>query len=66
MSGTAKVTIDGEESILRKGESAYIPMGTKHRLENCGKLSLHIIESQIGDYLEEDDIVRFEDAFGRI
>ena len=65
VSGTAKVTLNDQEIILAKGESTYIPIGTKHRLENVGKLPLHIIESQIGDYLEEDDIVRHDDDFGR-
>lgn len=65
VSGTAKITLNDTEIILAKGESTHIPIGTKHRLENIGKLPLHIIESQIGDYLEEDDIVRFDDDFGR-
>ncbi len=65
VSGTAKVTLNDTEIILAKGESTHIPIGTKHRLENIGKLPLHIIESQIGDYLEEDDIIRFDDDFGR-
>lgn len=65
VSGTAKVTLNDKEIILAKGESTYIPIGTKHRLENVGKVPLHIIESQIGDYLEEDDIVRYDDDFGR-
>ncbi|MCK9272194.1 mannose-1-phosphate guanylyltransferase/mannose-6-phosphate isomerase [Candidatus Gracilibacteria bacterium] len=63
--GTAVVTVGEEEKIVRKGESVFIPSGFKHRLENKGKTELHIIESQIGDYLEEDDIVRFDDDFGR-
>lgn len=66
VSGTAKVTLNDKEFLLQKWESTYIPIGTKHRLENPGKLELHLIESQIGDYLEEDDIVRFDDDFGRI
>jgi mannose-1-phosphate guanylyltransferase / mannose-6-phosphate isomerase len=66
VTGTAKVTLNEREIILAKGESTYIPIGTKHRLENVGKIPLHIIESQIGDYLEEDDIVRYDDDFGRI
>ncbi|MDD2487442.1 MAG: mannose-1-phosphate guanylyltransferase/mannose-6-phosphate isomerase [Candidatus Gracilibacteria bacterium] len=65
VSGTALVTIGNEEKIVRKGESVFIPAGVKHRLENSGKVDLHLIESQIGDYLEEDDIVRFDDDFGR-
>lgn len=65
VSGTAKVTLNDKEVILTKGESTYIPIWIKHRLENVGKIPLHIIESQIGDYLEEDDIVRYDDDFGR-
>ena len=63
--GTARV-IRGEETILlSENESAYIPIGTRHRLENPGKLPLEIIEVQSGAYLGEDDIVRFEDTYGR-
>lgn len=65
VSGTAIVTVGEEEKIVRKGESVFVPTGTKHRLENPGRTTLHLIESQIGDYLEEDDIVRFNDDFGR-
>ncbi|MCX7781661.1 MAG: cupin domain-containing protein, partial [Negativicutes bacterium] len=63
--GTAKVTIGEEEKMVHKNESVFIPPSTKHRLENPGKLPLEIIEVQNGDYLEEDDIVRFEDVYGR-
>lgn len=63
--GTAKVTVGDKEFILSKGESTFIPIGTKHRLENPGNIPLEIIEVQIGDYLGEDDIVRFADDFGR-
>lgn len=66
VSWTAKVTLNDKEFLLRKWESTYIPIWTKHRLENPGKVDLHIIESQIGDYLEEDDIIRFDDDFGRV
>lgn len=65
VSWTAVVTVWEEVKIVRKGESVYIPSGFKHRLENPGKLELHLIESQIWDYLEEDDIVRFDDDFWR-
>ncbi len=65
VSGTARVEVDGNSILLRKGESTFIPTGSQHRLENPGKITLHLIESQIGDYLEEDDIVRFSDDFGR-
>ena len=51
--------------ILNKNESTYIPLGTKHRLTNIGKNSLIIIEVQSGDYLGEDDIIRFKDKYGR-
>ncbi len=64
--GTAKVTVDDKEFLLRKGESTFIPIGSRHRLENPGKVTLEIIEVQIGDYLGEDDIVRFADDFGRV
>jgi mannose-1-phosphate guanylyltransferase/mannose-6-phosphate isomerase len=56
----------GEETyLLTENESTYIPPGTRHRLENPGKLPLEIIEVQSGTYLGEDDIVRFDDAYGR-
>jgi len=64
--GTATVELDNKEFILRPNESTYIPIGTKHRLSNFGKISLEIVEVQVGEYLEEDDIIRFEDDFGRI
>jgi mannose-1-phosphate guanylyltransferase/mannose-6-phosphate isomerase len=63
--GMAKVTVDGEEKFVRSGESIFIREGQKHRLENPGKIPLEIIEVQMGPYLEEDDIIRFEDSFGR-
>lgn len=64
--GTAKVT-NGEKSfLLRENESTYIPMGEVHRLENPGKIDLELIEVQSGGYLGEDDIVRFEDGYGRM
>ena len=63
--GTAKI-VNGEQVIfLEENESTYVPKTTRHRLENPGKVPLHIIEVQIGPYLEEDDIVRFDDDFGR-
>ena len=65
VSGTASVQIGDSERILAKGESVYIPTGVVHRLANPGKVALHLIESQVGDYLEEDDIVRLEDRYGR-
>lgn len=63
--GTAKVTIDDEVKFVRAGESIFIREGQKHRLENTGKTPLEIIEVQMGEYLEEDDIVRFYDEYGR-
>ncbi len=63
--GTAKVTIGEQIFLLKENQSSYIPIGTKHRLENLGKTHLEMIEVQSGDYLGEDDITRFEDAYGR-
>jgi mannose-1-phosphate guanylyltransferase/mannose-6-phosphate isomerase len=63
--GTAKVERNGETLLLGENESTYISMGTSHRLENPGRIPLHLVEVQTGPYLEEDDIVRFEDAYGR-
>jgi mannose-1-phosphate guanylyltransferase/mannose-1-phosphate guanylyltransferase/mannose-6-phosphate isomerase len=63
--GTAKVTCGDEITTLEANQSTYIPIGTRHRLENPGDEALEIIEVQSGDYLGEDDIVRFEDVYGR-
>jgi mannose-1-phosphate guanylyltransferase/mannose-6-phosphate isomerase len=63
--GTAKIRRGDEEMILTEDQSTYIPLGTAHRLENPGKIPLHLIEVQSGSYLGEDDIVRFEDSYGR-
>lgn len=63
--GMAKVTVDGEEMLVSAGESIYMKAGQKHRLENPGKIPLEIIEIQMGDYLEEDDIIRLEDEYKR-
>jgi mannose-1-phosphate guanylyltransferase/mannose-6-phosphate isomerase len=65
VSGTARVTCGEKVSLLSENESTYIPIGMNHRLENPGKLPLHIIEVQSGSYLGEDDIVRFEDIYQR-
>ncbi|HNH90764.1 MAG TPA: cupin domain-containing protein, partial [Thiobacillaceae bacterium] len=65
VSGTARVTRDGVEELLSENQSTYIPLGTTHRLENPGKVPLHLIEVQSGSYLGEDDIVRFEDVYKR-
>lgn len=63
--GTAKVTLNDNTLMLQEDESTYIPLGTRHRLENPGRIPLEIIEIQTGSYLGEDDIVRFEDTYGR-
>jgi mannose-1-phosphate guanylyltransferase/mannose-6-phosphate isomerase len=65
VSGTARVTCGDTVSLLTENESTYIPIGMNHRLENPGKLPLHLIEVQSGSYLGEDDIVRFEDVYKR-
>ncbi len=64
--GIAKVELNQEISLLKKNESIYIPLGTKHRLSNPGETPLIVIEVQSGEYLGEDDIVRFEDEYGRL
>jgi mannose-1-phosphate guanylyltransferase/mannose-6-phosphate isomerase len=64
--GTAKVTRDDETILVRENESVYIPLGAVHRLENPGKIMLEVIEVQSGGYLGEDDIVRFDDTYGRV
>lgn len=66
VSGTAKVTNGDKDIILTENQSTYIPVGVIHALENPGKVSLELIEVQSGSYLGEDDIVRFEDKYGRI
>jgi len=68
--GVAKVILEDENGNLREyfvheNESIYVPKSTKHRLENPGKIPLEVIEVQIGEYLEEDDIIRFSDVYGR-
>ncbi|KAF1086056.1 Alginate biosynthesis protein AlgA [Sporotomaculum syntrophicum] len=63
--GTAMVTVEGVESFVRSGESTFVKSGLKHRLENPGKILLEVIEVQLGEYLEENDIVRIDDDFGR-
>lgn len=65
VSGTARVTLDDEVFLLRQNESTFIKMGAKHRLENPGNIELVIIESQVGEYTGEDDIVRIEDDYKR-
>jgi mannose-1-phosphate guanylyltransferase/mannose-6-phosphate isomerase len=63
--GTALVTCDDKQFLLQANQSTFIPLGAKHRLENPGKTPLRLIEVQSGSYLGEDDIVRFEDTYGR-
>jgi len=65
ISGVAKVSREDEVYLIHMNESTYIPVNTKHRLENPGKGLLQIIEVQNGEYVEEDDIERFEDDYGR-
>ena len=65
VSGTARITRGDEVFLLEENQSTYIPIGARHRIENPGKITLHMIEVQSGTYLGEDDIVRFEDIYGR-
>lgn len=65
VSGTAQITVAEETKILSENESIYIPLGKTHCLENPGKIPLELIEVQSGSYLGEDDIVRFDDVYGR-
>lgn len=66
VSGTALVTVHDKVTLLRENESTYIELGVEHRLENPGRIPLVVIEIQTGSYLGEDDIVRFEDTYGRV
>jgi len=66
VNGSALVTRDEETFLVRENESVYLPLGCRHRLENPGKIPLALIEVQSGAYLGEDDIVRFEDTYGRV
>jgi mannose-1-phosphate guanylyltransferase/mannose-6-phosphate isomerase len=63
--GTARVTCGDKTFLLSENESTYVPIGAAHRIENPGKVPLHIVEVRSGTYLGEDDIVRYEDAYGR-
>jgi mannose-1-phosphate guanylyltransferase / mannose-6-phosphate isomerase len=65
VNGTAEVTVGDKVILLTENQSTYIPLGETHRLRNPGKVPLEIIEVQSGSYLGEDDIVRFEDTYGR-
>lgn len=62
VSGTAKVTCNDEEKLLQQKESTYVPMNTRHRLENPGVIPLVMIEVQNGEYLGDDDIIRFSEG----
>ena len=63
--GTAEVALEGEIKLLRQGESMFVRSGMRHRLKNPGIIPLEVIEVQLGEYLEEDDIIRFDDDYGR-
>ncbi len=65
VSGTARVTVGEKETVLGENQSVYIPLGEVHRLENPGRIPLDLIEVQVGSYLGEDDIVRYEDVYNR-
>ena len=64
--GTALIERDGKKELIGENQSTYIPFGCKHRLTNPGRMPVELIEVQSGTYLGEDDIVRFEDCYGRI
>ena len=66
VSGTAEVQLNDSKQLLGENQSTYIPLGCMHRLSNPGKIPLKIIEVQCGSYLEENDIERFDDDFGRV
>ncbi|MEM6662334.1 MAG: cupin domain-containing protein, partial [Pseudomonadota bacterium] len=65
VSGTARVTVDDDVRLMTENQSVYIPLGAVHRLDNPGKVDLHLIEVQSGAYLGEDDIIRYEDIYAR-
>jgi mannose-1-phosphate guanylyltransferase/mannose-6-phosphate isomerase len=64
--GVAEIVLDGKIMTLRENESVYIPKGSVHRLANPGSEPLEVVEVQTGDYLEEDDITRYEDIYARV
>ncbi|WP_269609035.1 mannose-1-phosphate guanylyltransferase/mannose-6-phosphate isomerase [Prochlorococcus marinus] len=66
VNGTALIEKNGEKQLLTENESTFIPLGCKHRLSNPGRMKLELIEVQSGTYLDEEDIIRFEDSYGRI
>ena len=65
LSGTAKVTLDGNTYLLTENQSTFIPIGAQHMLENPGKIPLELLEIQSGSYLGDDDIIRTKDHYGR-
>ena len=65
VAGTAKVTVNEEILLLEPNQNVHIPLGARHRMENPGTVPMHLIEVQCGSYLGEDDIVRYEDVYGR-
>lgn len=65
VSGTAKVTVDGDTKLLTENQSVYVPLGAVHRMENPGKVPMILIEVQTGAYVGEDDIIRYEDVYAR-
>jgi mannose-1-phosphate guanylyltransferase / mannose-6-phosphate isomerase len=65
VAGTARITVDDQVLLLEPNQSVHIPLGAKHRMENPGEVPMHLIEVQCGGYLGEDDIVRYEDVYGR-
>ena len=65
MKGVAEVTVGTDVHNVHENESVQIPIGSKHRLANPGKIPLELIEVQVGSYLGEDDIVRYDDVYGR-
>ena len=65
VAGTARITIEDKSFLVSENESTFIPIGKRHALENPGKIPLELIEVQSGSYLGEDDIVRYEDRYGR-
>ena len=65
VAGTAEITIGDEVRLLTENQSVYIPLGSRHRMANPGRVPMYLIEVQTGTYLGEDDIVRYEDVYGR-
>ena len=65
VNGTALVELDGVGKLVKENESVYIPLGSKHRLSNPGKIDINLIEVQTGSHLSEEDITRYDDVYGR-